>query len=376
MSAPADRAYLDCAATTPVREAVLAAMLPTFRDQPGNPSSPHRAGGAAAEAITRGRRRVAEAANVDPSHVIFTGGGTEANVLAIRSAVAAGAARGSHVVSTAVEHPAVRETLRVLQAAGVVTLTELTPDRSGRVTPDAIVGAMTDGTILICVMQVQNETGVVTPVDAIAAAARARDKRCWVHTDAVQGFGKLALPEVDSAAISAHKIGGPKGIGALIAKKPQRLTPVITGGGQESGARSGTENVPGIVGFGEAARLTATERAGFITRSARWRASCAEAVRASRGEVIGDAGWMVCATFAGVKGEVLLHALEDAGVTVGTTSACASRRGKPSYVLEAMGLSAAAIESQIRVSFGFETTDAEIALFVQALPDALARASR
>ncbi|MCO5165308.1 MAG: cysteine desulfurase [Planctomycetes bacterium] len=368
--------YLDNNATTRVHPDVLAAMLPWFGERFGNPSSLHRLGAEAARGLDEAREAVARALGAAPGEVVFTSGGTEANTLAIRGAVAALRRRGDHVVTTAVEHPSVGEVLRALEQEGL-RVTRVSPRPSGEVDPDEVVAAVEDGTILVSVMHVQNETGAVFPVDAIARRVKARAQKVVVHSDGVQALGKVAPPgkAVDLYTVSAHKVHGPKGAGALVVRRPARVVPLVPGGGQEHGLRGGTEAVPLLVGFGVAARLAVEARPALLRDGAARAARMREGIEALGGVINSPPGAVsttVNASFPGVAAEPLVHALEERGVVASTGSACASKRAERSPTLRAMGLPEERLASAVRFSLSRETTDEDVRQALAALEGALA----
>jgi cysteine desulfurase len=371
--------YLDANATTPCADEVVAAMLPFFRERPGNPSSLHRAGVEAERAIRTARAEVAAALGREPDEVVFTSGGTEANNLGLRGAFAALRKRGDRIVATAVEHPSVLEPLAALEGARV-HLVRPRPD--GGLDADAVVDAVDDATVLVAVMHANNETGAVFPVEAIAARAKTKRPGLVVFSDCVQSLGKLAplSRAVDLVSVSAHKVHGPKGAGALAIAKGARVTPLLVGGGQERGLRSGTENVPAIVGFGVAARLA---REGLAARRERWASQRARLLAAALelGGVANSPADGLPSTlnvsFPGAPAEPLLHALEERGVLASSGSACASRKtAHRSHVLEAMGLDPARASSALRFSFSRETSDDDVEAAIGALREALARVKK
>ncbi|MBL4850613.1 MAG: aminotransferase class V-fold PLP-dependent enzyme, partial [Planctomycetes bacterium] len=254
MSSPmSELVYLDNASTTRLDERVLAAMLPFFREHYGNPGSLHRLGAEAEAGLVRAREQVAQALAVTPEEIVFTSGGTESNALAIVGAARARRRRGDHVVTTQLEHPSVRQACLALEAEGF-RVTSLPVGPQG-LSATEVAAAVCDETVLVSVMHVNNETGHVFPIEAIARAAKARSNKLVVHSDGVQAFGKLAppSPDVDLYSISGHKVHGPKGTGALRVRRGVHLIPLVIGGGQERGRRGGTEGVPQLVGLGEAA---------------------------------------------------------------------------------------------------------------------------
>jgi cysteine desulfurase len=356
--------YLDNAATTRLDEDVLQVMLPYFRERYGNPGSLHRLGAEAEAGLVRAREQVAQALNASPEEVVFTSGGTEANALAILGAARARKRRGDHVITSQVEHACVRQAMAALEAEGF-RVTSLPGDE---LTPAGVAAAVTPKTVLVSLMHVNNETGQVFPISDIARAAKAASKKLAVHSDGVQAFGKLTPPgaEVDLYALSGHKVHGPKGTGALCVRRGTHLVPLVVGGGQERGLRGGTEGVPQLVGFGEAVARAAKGRGEAMVRVRELGRALRSGVEAAGGVINSPEGpaWVgsiLNASFPGLAAEVLLHALEEAGVYTSTTSACASRRGKTSHVLEAMGLSEERLTSALRFSLSRETSAAEIA---------------
>jgi cysteine desulfurase len=369
--------YLDNNATTRCHEDVLAAMLPWFGQRYGNPSSLHRLGAEAAGALEEAREAVARALGAEPGEVVFTSGGTEANALALRGAVAALRRRGDHVVTTEVEHASVRETLRALEADGL-RVTRVAPRPDGALDPDAVVAAVEDGTILVSVMHVQNETGAVFPIDALARRVKARSAKVVLHSDGVQALGKVAPPSraVDLYSVSAHKVHGPKGAGALVVRKGARVVPQLVGGGQERGLRSGTEPVPLLVGLGVAARLATAARPALLRQAGPLSAALREGILALGGVINSPADAVpttVNASFPGVAAEPLVHALEERGVIASTGSACTSKRAERSPVLRAMGLPEERIASALRFSLSRETTEADVRAALAALAEATAQ---
>jgi cysteine desulfurase len=376
------RIYFDHAATTPLDARVRAAMGPYLESEFGNPSSLHAEGRAARAAVEEARRHVAHLVGAQPGHVIFTSGGTEASNLAL-AGVAADGGRG-HLVVSAIEHPAVRETCRALARRGVVDVTSVGVDGDGAVAPEAVRAALRPDTRLISVMAANNVTGVLQPVGALAEIARGHG--CLFHTDAVQAAGKLPLDMerdgIDLLSLSAHKLHGPQGVGALIARRGAALTPILHGGGQERGLRSGTENVAAIVGFGAAAWLAAKERSAEAVRLIALRDRLIAGITAAVPEayLIGHAfrrlPGHVCVGLAGLEGEsiTLMLALDEAGFAVSTGSACSAHKAsEPSYVLQAMGFDAFRARGALRITLGRASTAEEVDSFLNTLPRVVAR---
>ncbi|HXF81983.1 MAG TPA: cysteine desulfurase family protein [bacterium] len=373
--------YLDNAATTRPHPAVIEAVTRALAEEWGNPSSLHRKGLAAERLVRAAREAVATTLDASPEEIVFTSGGTEANNLALHGI--AQLARGRHIVTTAVEHSSVLTPLRRLAAAGY-DVTELPVDGEGRVFADQVAAALRPETILVSVMAVNNELGTIQPLEAIGRLIRRHaegGRRVYFHVDAVQGWGKLPLRPrlwgVDLLTLSAHKVHGPKGVGALFVRKGVRLTPLLGGGEQEGGVRPGTENVPGIAGLGAAARLLAADLEEVAARLTalrdRLRAHLAAIpdVRINT-PAAGAAPHILNASFPGIRGETLLHRLEMAGIYTSTGSACHSRDPRPSHVLLAIGLAPELATSSLRFSLGRFTTAEEIDAAGRAVADAVA----
>ena len=365
--------YLDHNATTPVHPAVLEAMLPYFSQQHGNASSRHEYGRAARRAIDEARQRVACAAGAHPTEVVFTSGGSEANNLFIKGAAAC--RRPGTVAVSAIEHPCVREPAKQLARNGW-TLREIAVDDACRIAGADFSAALAERPELISVMLANNETGVVQ--DVAAFAEQARPAGSWFHTDAVQAFGKLPLNfrelngrGVHAMTLSAHKIGGPKGAGALILDKRVEVQPQIAGGGHERGLRSGTENVPAIVGFGLACELATASLAATAVSAAALRDELERGLAALGATIFGAAAVRLPNTvyFAlpAIDGETLVAKLDRAGFAVASGAACSSANPEASHVLLAMGVAADLARGAVRVSLGAATTAAETRDFLAAL---------
>lgn len=377
--------YLDHAATTPVLDEVADLMAEVFKEDFGNPSSVHGVGRRAKERVEDAREQVAAAVGARPDEIVFTGGGTEADNLALKGAAAKLRGNGNHVVASAFEHHAVLDASEWLRHQGFeVTLAPVTPD--GFVEPDSVVALVGRATVLVSVMTVNNEIGTVQDVAAIAEAVRARNPRTLIHTDAVQALGNIPVDVhawgVDLAAFAAHKLGGPKGVGALFVRSGVALEPTVHGGGQERGLRSGTLNVPGIAGFGLAAEIAAKEVAEKSARLAVMRDRLLDAVRAAAPDAVVNgslerrvAGNLnVCVP--GAEGETLLLLLDQADIACSSGSACASGALDPSHVLLALGVSKRMAEGSLRFSLGRASTDADIDAVVEALPRIVKQARR
>jgi cysteine desulfurase len=358
--------YLDCHATTPVDPRVLDAMLPHFRERFGNPSSrSHRFGWEADEAVERARAQVARLLNAEPREIVFTSGASEANNLALKGAAARRRDRGNHIVASPVEHPSVRETVEHLAASGF-EVTWLETDGEGRVRPADVARAITPGTILVTVMTANNEIGTVQPVREIGRIAA--EHGVLFHTDATQGVGKVDFDVradgVHLAALTGHKIHGPKGCGALYVRQGVELERQMHGGGQERGLRAGTLNVPGIVGLGMAAEICRAERVPEGARVAALRDRLRQRLLAGIDDarVNGPAAERLPGnlhiSFPGVDAESLMLAVPEVAVSSG--SACASGSMEISHVLRAIGMRPDLAKSSIRFGLGRFTTEAEV----------------
>lgn len=377
---PPSDVYLDHAATTPVDAAVLEAMLPYFSREFANPSSAHAAGLRARRAVETAREQIAAAASVPPAEVVLTSGGSEASNLAI---CGLGRARkGDQVLASVVDHPASRRAAAALAELTGMPYREIPVDRSGRLDLGRLAELLTPKTALVALIHGQNETGVLQPIAAAAALLRERSPRAFLHVDAVQSFGKVDLAEViacaDSIALASHKIHGPKGVGALLLRTKTRPLPLIHGGGQEHDLRSGTENVPGIVGFGAAAARAAAALSESGPRIAAMRDAVEAAILACGGaHILGRESprlpTIAAAAIQGVKGEVLQHHLDQAGIAIGTGSACHAGKQEISPTFAAFGLDLEGARSVIRVSLSRATRPADVERFGAALAPAVAR---
>jgi cysteine desulfurase len=366
-------AYFDHNATTPLDPRVLEGMLPYLREQYGNASSRHEYGRAARRAIDEARQRVAYAVGAHPTEVVFTSGGSEANNLFIKGAAAC-LAPGTVAIS-AIEHPCVREPAKQLRRSGW-TLREIAVDENCRVAGADFLAALGENPSLISVMLANNETGAVQ--DVAALAAQAGSARAWFHTDAVQAFGKRRLDfralngaGVHALTLSAHKLGGPKGAGALVLDKRVELQPLIAGGGHERGLRSGTENVAAIVGFGLAAELATAQLDARARQLEALRTELEAGLAAQGASIFGGAAERLANTsyfaFAGIDGETLVGKLDRAGFAVAAGAACSSANPEPSQVLLAMGIQSSLARGAVRVSFGIENNAVQVRDFLAAL---------
>lgn len=371
------RAYLDHSATTPPDPRVVEAMVEVMEgDQFGNPSSLHALGLEAERRVEEARRQVARLVEAAPEEITFTSGGTEANNLAVLGGARALARRGRHVLVSAVEHPSVREAARRLADEGF-EVEEIPVDREGRVLPEVLAERVRPDTVLVSVMRVNNEVGTLQPVEDLIRVVKERRPEALFHVDAVQAVGLTRVTPrawgCDLLTVSAHKIHGPKGVGALWVRPGVHLIPLVWGGGQERDLRPGTENVPGIVGFGRAAELALAWRDEAERVRALRRRLEEEILRRVPGarrlgpEDDHAAPHILNLAFEGIRGEVLVHALEAEGVYVSTGSACSSRRQATSHVLVALGEPERWREGAIRLSLSPKTQEAEVEAAIEAV---------
>jgi len=369
---------MDYNATSPVRPRALEALERVTRDCYGNASSAHQLGRTARRYLDDARESIAKCVGVEPREVVFTSGGTESDNLAIKGVVAQ-FTRG-HIVTSTVEHPAVLETCRFFDEHGF-DVTYLDVDEMGRVNPDEAAAAVRDDTLVMSVMWVNNETGVIQPIEELAAIAHARG--VLLHTDAVQAFGRvpvdLSIAPVSLLSISGHKFGGPNGVGALIVRRGVELMASTHGGGQEWNTRSGTHNVSGVVAMAEAA-LEATqemekeqERLEFL----RNRLEKGLLDRISDTHVNGADADRVANTsnirLDGADGEAVLIALDEQGICASSASACAAAHTEPSHVLTAMGMSRRQAEDSMRFSLGADSTEDDVDKLVEVTPEIVER---
>lgn len=373
-----DPVYLDFAATTPVDPRVLAAMQPYFATEFGNPSSVHRWGQQAERALEGARRDVAAVLNCRTGEIIFTGGGSEADNLALRGAALAAreASDAAHLITSPIEHSAVLSTLRQLRDHFGFRLTVLPVDSAGLVSPEDLARAIQPDTALVSIMYACNEIGTIEPLAELAAVCRERGVR--FHTDAVQAASQLHLDVqrlgVDYLALGAHKFYGPKGVGALYVREGQPLLPTQTGGAHENGLRAGTSNVPYIVGLAEALKITAAERNDHNARFSALRDRLIAGVLAAVPDsaLTGDASQRLPnhASFvlAGIDGNELLMHLDLAGIGASSGSACKTGDPEPSEVLLALGLPHALALGSLRVTVGRPTSEAHIDRLLETLP--------
>lgn len=373
--------YLDHSATTRVDPRVVEAMLPYFTEEYGNPSSLHALGQRANQALEQAHRMVAQILNCSPREVVFTGSGTESDNLALRGVALARRHEGCHIVTTPIEHHAITHTLEQLRQTMGVEVTEVPVDEHGRVDPQAVAAALRSDTILVSVMYANNEVGTIQPIAEIGALVRQRG--ITFHTDAVQAGGYLPLDvealQVDLLSLSGHKFHGPKGVGVLYVRRGTPYVSTITGGGQEDGRRSGTQNIPGIVGLATALRLAQSERAAKNERLQAMRdhliSGVLESVPGSR--LTGQPEWRLPGhasfTIDGVEADALLLALDLESIAASSGSACASGAAEPSHVLQAMGVPRDRAMGALRLSLGDDNEPEEIERALDVLPKVVER---
>ena len=384
------RIYLDHSATTPVDPRVAAAMARTLAENYGNPSSVHGFGQQARSAVDRARREVAALIGAKPNEIVFTSGGTEANNLAIRGLCEAAAAQGRHIVTSAIEHPSVRGVCDALEKRGW-EVTRLPVYDNGIIRLEDLNAAIRADTVLVTLMWANNEIGTIQPIHEVGTLIRERraaqggqsQRHLWFHTDAVQAAGRLWL-NVDEAgcdllSMSAHKLYAPKGIGALYVRRGVRLAVQNVGGHQERERRAGTENVPAIVAFGEAAKLEREEMRERVAHDSALRDRFESRVQELISDVVmnGDREHRLShlsnISFRFIEGEGLLINLDLEGVAVSTGSACSSGTLEPSPVIRALGVSEEVARGSIRFSFGKDNTEADVDYVVDVLSRAVER---
>ena len=372
--------YLDNSATTRCSKSVRDAVVNAMTEDYGNPSSQHLKGVDAERLLKRSRETIAKTLHAQEKEIFFTSGGTESDNWALIGSAMANKRKGMHLITTAVEHAAVQRPMQYLEDQGF-KVTRLPVDKRGRISLDALSQALTDETILVSIMYVNNETGAREPVEEAAKLVKDRNPGILFHTDAVQAYGKYRINPgkagIDLLSVSAHKIHGPKGAGFLYIKEKTKILPLILGGGQQKGMRSGTDNVPGAAGTAQAAADCYDHFEEETGRMRSLKDRLSEGLKALDGVVLHSdeegAPHIVSASFTGVRSEVLLHALEDRGIYVSAGSACSSNRSLPvSPVLKEMGLPREQLESALRFSFGryntSEDVDAALAALREFLP--------
>jgi cysteine desulfurase len=374
------RIYMDHSATTPVAPEVMQAMLPYLSDKFGNASSLHSFGQEAAEALEESREKVAKLLGASSEEIIFTSGGTESDNLALKGIARRNKDRGKHIITTCVEHPAILETCKKLEKEGFA-VTYLPVTGEGLVDMAALEAAIRPDTILISVMHANNEVGTIQPLEEIGRIAAEKD--IYLHTDAVQSVGKIPTDVnalgLDSLSLSAHKLYGPKGVGALYIRKGTKLESIVQGGGHERGLRSGTENVAGIVGLARAADLASQEMQSEAKRLTDLRDKLAKMVLDSvkdawiNGSMQRRLPGSLNFGFSYVEGESLLLYLDSKGIAVSTGSACSSHKLQPSHVLLSLGLKPEQCHGSLRITMGRSNTTEDVNYVAECIAEAVQR---
>ena len=387
--------YLDNSATTRPFDEVTEYVSHVMKDVFGNPSSLHMAGVDAEKEVRSARETIANILKVDPKEIVFTSGGTESDNMALVGGAVANKRSGMHLITTKIEHPAILETMKYLEEQGY-TVTYLDVAGDGRVDGNTLREALTDDTILVSIMHVNNEIGTLNDIEGLCRIVKEYNPSILFHTDAVQSFGKVPLypkrMKIDLVSVSSHKIHGPKGVGFLYINEKAKIRPVIFGGGQQKGMRSGTENVPGIAGMGLAAKIVCEDRAAdvnrlydlkryFIEKLSELSDVTVNGIPAVSGDVLEDAvklsaPHIISASFKGVRAEVLLHTLESQGIYVSSGSACSSNKPSVSATLSAIGLQRELLDSTLRFSLSIENTRDEIDETVRVLEEELPKLRR
>ncbi len=379
MALPSGVIYLDHAATTPTRADVLARMQPYFSEFFGNPSSVYTLGRNALDAVDSAHESVARALNCRPTEIVFTGGGSEADNLAIKGIAYAQRRRGNHIITSAIEHHAVLHTCQRLEQEGY-DVTYLPVDEHGMVDPAQVEAALTEKTALVTIMYANNEVGTIQPIAEIGRLCR--ERRVPFHTDAVQAGGVLDLDvtrlQVDLLTLSAHKFYGPKGVGILYVRQGMRVQPQVLGGSQERNRRAGTENVPGIVGAATALQFARDEREQENTRLIALRDKLIDGMLAFPNvRLTGHPSQRMpnsaSFTLSGVEGESMLLNLDLVGIAASSGSACTAGDIEPSHVLTAMGVKASDARGALRMTLGHSTSDDDITVTLQRMTEILPR---
>lgn len=371
--------YLDNSATTRVFPKVAELMTKIMCEDYGNPSSLHMKGVAAEQYLRYAKETLAKLLKVNEKEILFTSGGTESDNLALVGCALANRRRGNHLITTQVEHPAILKTMQYLESIGY-QVTYLPVDKSGRICLEDLHRAITPQTILVSIMHTNNEVGARQPIEEAGALIKRMNPAILFHVDAVQGFGKAKIypkkMNIDLMSVSGHKIHGPKGVGFLYVNEKVKIQPIVYGGGQQQNLRSGTENVPGVAGLAKAAEMMYAHMDEDVNQLYRLKNMFIDGVKQLDGIQVngllggsteGTAPHIVSVSFAGVRSEVLLHALEDKGIYVSAGSACSAHKPQPSATLKAMGIDKDLLSSTIRFSFSVFTTEEEINYTLQQM---------
>ena len=374
------RVYFDNSASTKVADGVIEVMIKTMREDYGNPSAKHMMGVAAEKYVKEATRMIAKTLKVEEKEILFTSGGTESNNIALIGGALANQRRGKHIISTAIEHPAVYEPLGKLVELGF-EVTILPVDRAGHIYLEELKNAIREDTIIVSTMYVNNEVGAVEPVEEIAKIVHEKNPDCLYHVDAIQGYGKYKIQPkkqgIDLMSVSGHKLHGPKGVGFLYIQKDAKVNPILFGGGQQRGMRSGTINVPGIAGMGEAARLAyehfdeKIEKMIAIKDYLMDQLEKMEGIHLNSFRGTQSAPHILSVSVQGVRAEVLLHALEDREIYVSSGSACSSNHPGISGTLKGIGLEDEFLDSTVRISLCSENTLEEADYFLGTLKELL-----
>ncbi|MDO4302315.1 MAG: cysteine desulfurase family protein [Bacillota bacterium] len=370
--------YLDNSATTRCFDQVAELMTHIMCEDYGNPSSLHRKGVQAEKYVRYAKEVIARNLKVNEKEIFFTSGGTESDNLALRGCAYANCRSGRHLITTRVEHPAILQTMRHLEEEGF-RVTYLPVDTKGCIRLEDLERAITGETILVSIMHTNNEVGSLQPIAEAGALIKGMNPRILFHVDAVQGYGKFRIHpkkmKIDLLSVSGHKIHGPKGVGFLYVDEKVKIKPVIFGGGQQSGMRSGTENVPGIAGLAKAVELIYGNLDQDVAKMYQMKKAFVEGVRQIDDVIVNGhpdetgAPHVVSVSFRGVRSEVILHALEDKGIYVSAGSACSAHKPQPSATLQAMGIDKELLGSTIRFSFSVFTTMDEINYTLRTMYD-------
>ena len=371
-------AYFDNSATTRVLDSVKDIVVKTMTEDYGNPAAKHRKGMEAEQYIREARKIIADSMKVQEKEILFTSGGSESNNMALICTAWANQRAGKHIISTAIEHPSVYNPLGVLEELGF-EVTILPVDHDGHISLKELEEAIRPDTILVSTMYVNNEVGAVEPVEEISRVIKAKNPSALYHVDAIQAYGKYVIrPKkqgIDLLSVSSHKIHGPKGVGFLYIRSGVKIKPLIYGGGQQAGMRSGTENVPGVAGFGAAVKEMYTDHAEKIQKLIGLKDYMTDRLGEIEGTVINSkkgeasAPQIVSVSFEGVRSEVLLHALEDKGIYVSSGSACSSNHPGISGTLKGIGVAQKLLDSTIRISFGIFNTKEEVDYTIDVLKE-------
>lgn len=372
--------YFDNAASTKVLEPVKDIVLKVMTEDYGNPSAKHRKGMIAEQYVKEAAEIIADTLKVAPKDILFTSGGSESNNMALIGTAMANKRSGNHIISTGIEHPSVYNPLAYLEEQGF-TVTYLSVDGNGAISLEELEQAIRPETILVSVMYVNNEIGAVAPVEAISKVIKKKNPSILFHVDAIQAYGKFVIrPKrqgIDLLSVSSHKIHGPKGIGFLYIDPRVKIRPLIYGGGQQRGLRAGTENVPGVAGFGVAAKFMYTDHEKKMNAMTELKDYMIERLQEIDGVTVNSqkgnlsSPQIVSASFLGIRSEVLLHALEDKGIYVSSGSACSSNHPGVSGTLVGIGVKKELLDSTLRFSFGVFSTKDEVDTCIDTLKELL-----